>query len=66
MRARIRRVSRIASGGQVVTYGIGVRAGRQVALVEDEEEDGEYAGDRCREVLRGGHPIRDASRLDGG
>ena len=32
-------------GGQVMTYGIGVGAGRQVALVEDEEEDGEYAGD---------------------
>jgi hypothetical protein len=30
-------------GGQVVTYGIGVGAGRQVALVEDEEEDGEDA-----------------------
>ena len=51
-------------GGQVVTYGIGVGAGRQVALVEDEEEDGEYAGDACREILRGRHPVRDASRLD--
>src|SRR6266542_895005 len=51
-------------GGQVVTYGIGVGAGRQVALVEDEEEDGEYAGDACREILRGWHLIRDASRLD--
>jgi hypothetical protein len=30
-------------GGQIVTYGIGVGASRQVALVEDEEEDGEYA-----------------------
>jgi hypothetical protein len=29
-------------GGQVVTYGIGVRAARQVALIEDKEEDGEY------------------------
>ena len=29
--------------GQVVAYGIGVVAGRQVALVEDEEEDCEYA-----------------------
>src|SRR4029453_14946399 len=51
-------------GGQVVTYGIGVGAGRQVALVEDEEEDGEYAGDTGREILRGRHPVRDASRLD--
>src|SRR5215472_12035508 len=51
-------------GGQVVTHGIGVGAGRQVALVEDEEEDGEYAGDAGREILRGRHPIRDASRLD--
>src|ERR1022692_714428 len=51
-------------GGQVVTYGIGVGAGRQVALVEDEEEDGEYAGGACREILRGRHPVRDASRLD--
>src|SRR6478672_10454025 len=51
-------------GGQVVTYGIGVGAGRQVALVEDEEEDGEYTGDPGREILRGRHPIRDASRLD--
>ena len=51
-------------GGQVVTDGIGVGAGRQVALVEDEEEDGEDAGDACREILRGRHPIRDASRLD--
>jgi hypothetical protein len=51
-------------GGQVVTYGIGVGAGRQVALVEDEEEDGEYAGDACREILRGRYPITDASRLD--
>src|SRR5450755_3620388 len=40
-------------GDQVVTYGIGVGAGRQVALVEDEEEDGEYAADACREILRG-------------
>jgi hypothetical protein len=30
-------------GSQVVTYGIRIRPGRQVALVEDEEEDGEYA-----------------------
>src|SRR5271165_3248845 len=51
-------------GGQVVTYGIGVGAGRQVALVEDEEQDGEYAGGACREIFRGRHPIRDASRLD--
>jgi hypothetical protein len=51
-------------GGQVVTYRIGVGAGRQVALVEDEEQDGEYAGDACREILRGRHPKRDASRLD--
>src|SRR4029077_18710053 len=51
-------------GGQIVTYGIGVGAGRQVALVEDEEKDGEYTGDPGREILRGRHPIRDASRLD--
>src|SRR5262245_5070282 len=50
-------------GGQVVTYGIGVGAGRQVALVEDEEEDGEYAGHASREILRGWHPIRNAGRL---
>ena len=34
--------------GQVLTYGIGVRAGREVALVEDEEEDREHAGDARR------------------
>src|SRR5262245_542520 len=51
-------------GGQVVTYGIGFGAGRQVALVEDEEEDGEYARDACPKILRGRHPIRDASRPD--
>src|ERR1039458_273461 len=50
--------------GRGVAYGIGAGAGSQVALVEDEEEDGEYAGDPCREILRGRHPIRDASRLD--
>jgi hypothetical protein len=47
-----------------VTYGISVGAGRQVALVEDEEEDGEYAGDAGREILRRRHPVRDARRLD--
>src|SRR6195256_6056882 len=46
-------------GGQIVTYGIGVGAGRQVALVEDEEEDVKYARDTCREILRGRPPIRD-------
>ena len=51
-------------GGQVVTNRIGVGAGRQIALVEDEEEDGEDARDASREILRGRHPIRDASRLD--
>jgi len=51
-------------GGQVVTYGIGVGAGRQVALVEDEVHDSQHAGDACREILRGRHPIGDASRLD--
>src|SRR5437773_3787353 len=45
-------------GDQIVTYGIGVGAGRQVALVEDKEEDGEYAGDPSREILRGRNPIR--------
>jgi hypothetical protein len=43
---------------------MGVGAGRQVALVEDEEEDGEYAGEAARKILRGRHPVRDASRLD--
>jgi hypothetical protein len=47
-----------------VTYGIGVGASRQVALVEDEVQDGEYAGDALREILRGRHPIRNAGRLD--
>jgi hypothetical protein len=51
-------------GGQVVAYGIGAGAGRQVALVEDEEQDGEHAGVPCREILRRRHPVRDASRLD--
>jgi hypothetical protein len=51
-------------GGQVVTYGIGVGAGSQVTLVEDEEDYGEYAGDALREILRGRHPIRNAGRLD--
>ena len=47
-----------------MTDGIGVGASRQVALAEDEEEDGEYAGHSCREILRGRDPIWDASRLD--
>ena len=47
-----------------MTDGIGVGAGRQVALVEDEEEDGEHAGDAGREILRGRHPVGDARRLD--
>src|SRR4029453_17473014 len=34
------------------------------ALVEDEEQDGEYAGDACREIPGGRPPIGDASRLD--
>ena len=38
-------------GGQVVTDGIGLRAGRQVALVEDEEEDGEYAEEIGRRAI---------------
>ena len=38
--------------------------GRQVTLVEDEEEDGQDAGDPGLEILRGRHPVRDASRLD--
>src|SRR5829696_8706131 len=50
--------------GQDGTYGIGVGAARQVALVEDEVQDGEYAGNACREILGGRHPVRDASRLD--
>jgi hypothetical protein len=41
---------------EVVTHGIGVGAGRQVVLVEDEEEDGGYAGDPCRKILGGRHP----------
>ena len=51
-------------GGQVLTDGIGVGTGRQVALVEHQEQDGEDAGDADREILRGRHPIGDASRLD--
>ena len=35
-------------GGQVGPDGIGVGAGREVALVEDEEEDREHAGDARR------------------
>src|SRR5580692_8808270 len=51
-------------GGQVVAHRIRAGTGRQVALVEDEEEDGEYAGDAGREILGGRYPVRDASRLD--
>src|SRR5579872_2362005 len=51
-------------GGQVVTHGIGAGAGRQVALVEDEEQDGEHGGDPGRQIRRGRHPVGDASRLD--
>ena len=51
-------------GGQVVTHRVGVGAARQVALVEDQEEDGEHAGDPSRQVIRGRHPVGDASRLD--
>ena len=32
-------------GSQVGTYGISIRASRQVAFVEDEKENGEYTGD---------------------
>src|SRR5512143_1265591 len=51
-------------GGQLPTYGLGVGAGRQVALIEDEEEDGKDARDASRKLLRGRHPIRDARRSD--
>ncbi len=51
-------------GGQVVPYGIAVRAAGQVTLVEDEEQDGQHAGDADRQVAGGRHPVRDPSRLD--
>ena len=44
-------------GDQVVTDGIGAGAGRQVALIEDEEEDGEYAGDAVPGGLQSKAPV---------
>ena len=51
-------------GGQLLTDRGGVGPGRQVALVEDEVQHGEYAGDPYRQLRRGRHPVRDARRLD--
>ena len=51
-------------GGQVGAHRVGVGAGREVPLVEDEEQHGQHTGDPRRQVLRGGHPIRDAGRRD--
>ena len=51
-------------GGQVGTHGVGVGAGREVALVEDEEQHGEHAGDPRRQVPRGRHPVGDAGGGD--
>src|SRR6185369_4845701 len=39
--------------GELVTHGIRVGSGREVALVEDEVENGEYAGNTPWERLRG-------------
>lgn len=47
-------------GGQVRPDWFGVGPGRQVPLVEDEEEHGEHPGETSREVRRGGYSIRDA------
>jgi hypothetical protein len=44
-------------GGQVVTHRVTVGAARQIALVEDQIEDGEHAGDSSRQVNRGRHPV---------
>ncbi len=50
--------------GEILTYRIGVGAGGQVALVEDEVENGEYAGDPSWEILCGRYPVGDARRFD--
>jgi hypothetical protein len=62
----VAKAARPWDGGRtdVGSWGIGVGAGRQVALVEDEKQDGEYAGDAGREILGGQHAIGDHSRLD--
>ena len=49
-------------GGQVGTHGVGVGAGREVALVEDEVQHGEHAGDAGRQVLARTAPGRGCGR----